>query len=100
MVELMEGYFEPGDNIGLTYPDLWSPDAVDFLSATTSASSANELLEVSSVLSLARRMEIDRQQHRFLRSFRPERLKGLVDLVSTGTKPAYKYLDSYRAISS
>ncbi|KAG9252579.1 CAMK family protein kinase [Emericellopsis atlantica] len=46
MVELMEGYMEEGANIGLNDPDRWGADVVDFLSITTSASSADELLQV------------------------------------------------------
>jgi hypothetical protein len=37
-----------GNWYGINDPDHWSPDVVDFLSATTSASSANELLQVRS----------------------------------------------------
>ena len=48
MMELMEGYVEEGANIGLSNPNHWSPEAVDFLGMTTSATSANGLLSVLS----------------------------------------------------
>ncbi|KAK0615143.1 hypothetical protein B0T17DRAFT_541187 [Bombardia bombarda] len=46
MMELMQGYVKEGANLGLDDPEHWDSDVVNFLSATTSASSANELSKV------------------------------------------------------
>jgi hypothetical protein len=46
MMELMDGYVKEDGNIGVDNPGRWSPDALNFLSATTSASSAKELRQV------------------------------------------------------
>ncbi|KAF4486604.1 hypothetical protein CGGC5_v005957 [Colletotrichum fructicola Nara gc5] len=75
MMELMQGYVKEGANLGLDDPEQWDPDVVSFLSATTSASSADELI-----------------QHPFLRSWRKEKLKGLISLVVTWTRQDYEYL--------
>ncbi|KAK1973461.1 kinase-like domain-containing protein, partial [Colletotrichum cereale] len=74
MVELMQGYAKEGVNLGLDDPEHWDSDVVGFLSATTSASSANEL-----------------SQHSFLRSWHKEKLKGLISLVMTWTRQDYEY---------
>ncbi|KAI5455789.1 hypothetical protein BGZ63DRAFT_137657 [Mariannaea sp. PMI_226] len=75
MMELMQGYVKEGANLGLDDPERWDPDVVSFLSATTSASSSNEL-----------------SQHPFLRSWQKEKLKGLISLVITWTRQDYEYL--------
>ncbi|KAK9438319.1 serine/threonine protein kinase [Metarhizium brunneum] len=46
MMELMDGYVKDGANIGIDNPERWNPEALHFLGATTSASSAKELLQV------------------------------------------------------
>ncbi|OAQ60879.1 hypothetical protein VFPPC_13179 [Pochonia chlamydosporia 170] len=46
MMELVDGYVKDGANIGVDNPERWSLEALHFLGATTSASSAEELLQV------------------------------------------------------
>ncbi|KAM3533715.1 hypothetical protein MY4038_003030 [Beauveria bassiana] len=46
MMELMDGYVKDGGSVGLDDPSRWSPEAVQFLGATTSVSSAKDLLLV------------------------------------------------------
>ncbi len=46
MMELMQGYVKEGHNVGLDDPNRWTIDALNFLSATTSASSISELMKV------------------------------------------------------
>jgi hypothetical protein len=46
MMELMEGFVKEGGNIGLDDPERWGPEILSFLGMTTSASSAEELLQV------------------------------------------------------
>lgn len=46
MMELIQGYAKDSENVGLDNPQSWDVDVVDFLSATTSASSASELQKV------------------------------------------------------
>jgi hypothetical protein len=48
MMELMQGYVKEGANLGLDEPERWDDDIVSFLSATTSVSSATELIKVGS----------------------------------------------------
>ncbi|KAF2113725.1 hypothetical protein BDV96DRAFT_601202 [Lophiotrema nucula] len=45
LMELMQGYEKNGGLVGVVEPDRWSADALSFLSETTSATSAAELLE-------------------------------------------------------
>ncbi len=46
MMELMEGYVKDSGSLGLDNPKRWSLEALHFLSATETASSAKELLDV------------------------------------------------------
>lgn len=46
MMELIQGYAKESDNVGLDNPQGWDIEVIDFLSATTSASSASELQKV------------------------------------------------------
>ncbi|UNI15349.1 hypothetical protein JDV02_001889 [Purpureocillium takamizusanense] len=76
MMELMEGDdVKDGTTIGLDHPERWTDSAIEFLSATTSASSVSELLE-----------------HPFLRSWHKAKLKGLASFVMAWTRPDYEYL--------
>jgi hypothetical protein len=47
MMELMQGYVNEGTNVGVDEPDRWSLEAISFLSETTTALSAEDLLQVS-----------------------------------------------------
>ncbi len=42
----MDGYVKGGGNIGIDNPQRWSSTTLSFLSATTSESSANDLIQV------------------------------------------------------
>lgn len=46
MMELMDGHVKESGSIGLDNPARWSHEALHFLGATTSASSARELSKV------------------------------------------------------
>ena len=46
MMELMDGFVKDDNTVGVEWPKRWSSDALSFLSATTSVSSARELLQV------------------------------------------------------
>jgi hypothetical protein len=46
MMELMDGYVKEGGTIGVDDPEGWAAEALNFLGATTSASSAKELSQV------------------------------------------------------
>lgn len=46
MMELMDGYVKDNGSVGLDDTQRWGPEAVHFLCATTTASSAKELLDV------------------------------------------------------
>lgn len=91
MMELMQGYAKEGANLGLDDPEQWDPDVVSFLSATTSVSSADELIQVCPALFVPKQPLIC-VQHPFLRSWRKEKLKGLISLVVTWTRQDYEYL--------
>ncbi|KAJ2982301.1 hypothetical protein NQ176_g1474 [Zarea fungicola] len=77
MMELIQGYAKDSENVGLDNPQSWDVDVVDFLSATTSASSASEL-----------------QKHPFIQHWQKERLKGLISLVMKWAMPDYEYRGS------
>ncbi|KAM3547201.1 hypothetical protein ARSEF4850_010161, partial [Beauveria asiatica] len=77
MMELIQGYAKENENVGLDNPQGWDMEVLDFLSATTSASSASEL-----------------QKHPFLRTWQKEKLKGLVSLAMKWAMPDYEYLGS------
>lgn len=91
MMELMEGYVKKGHNVGLDEPSRWHPEVVSFLSATTSALSADELLQVRGpICPFIPTANV--YQHPFLCGWQRSRLQGLVSLVMTWTMQDYKYL--------
>ncbi|RSL52062.1 hypothetical protein CEP51_015114 [Fusarium floridanum] len=75
MMELMQGYVKESPHVGLDEPGCWSPNAVNFLSVTTSASSTDELLK-----------------HPFLCSWQKKKLRGLFFLVMTWSRLDYEYV--------
>lgn len=89
-MELMDGYVKEGGNVGVDDPGRWSSKALDFLSATTSVSSAKELLQVWPYATHL--TSSDLPQHPFLHSWQMQRLQGFVSLVTTWTKQSYRYL--------
>lgn len=56
MMELMQGYAKEGPHVGLDDPDRWSVDTVNFLSATTSATSVDELKKACLFLEMKNRL--------------------------------------------
>ncbi|KAG7432255.1 hypothetical protein Forpi1262_v007140 [Fusarium oxysporum f. sp. raphani] len=74
MMELMQGYVKEGPQVGLDNPDRWAPDTINFLCATTSASSIDEL-----------------KGHSFLASWNRRKLQGLFCLVLTWSQVEYEY---------
>ncbi|KAJ3494076.1 hypothetical protein NLG97_g4308 [Lecanicillium saksenae] len=77
MMELIQGYAKDSENLGLDNPQNWDAEVVDFLSATTSASSVSQL-----------------QKHPFIQRWQKERLKGFISLVMKWAMPECKYLGS------
>ncbi|KGQ02857.1 hypothetical protein BBAD15_g11923 [Beauveria bassiana D1-5] len=77
MMELMDGYVKDGGSVGLDDPSRWSPEAVQFLGATTSVSSAKELL-----------------LHPFLASWQRAKLQGVISLTMAWTTQSHQYIGS------
>lgn len=93
MMELIQGYAKESDNVGLDNPQGWDIEVIDFLSATTSASSASELSKVHCLNSVeSKSVKAYKSQHSFLRTWQKEKLKGLISLVMKWAMPDYDYL--------
>lgn len=90
MMELMDGYVKDGGSIGLDDPARWSPEALQFLGATTSASSAKELLKVRALT--IEYTSAERRQHPFLASWQMAKLQGVISLTTTWTTQSHQYI--------
>lgn len=91
-MELMQKYAKEDGAIGVDNLHRWplNSDALGFLSATTSAASAAELLKVCSLSTLR---DLSRQsQHPLLsRPYQKESLIGIISLAQVCMRGRYKY---------